>query len=290
MKITTLLLLSVLCLSAYAQQDDAETFYKRGMQLAQAGKYEDAINLLDQSIALKDDEYVSWYNRGILKLRLDRDEEAIPDFNQTIKLKPDYKKVYLSRGNARKHLTDYEGALADYTHAIELDSLYADAFYNRGLLYEKLSLRDSACNNFNRAYQLQMMEAHKKVEQCNDTVTSKTVVHPILRLTKTAATSQYGFSETDPIKVGLGPNGGPANQRDYLDLLRDVNGKHIQYERKSSCCPYPSENGFMGTAMLDIYRITYTGKDGSAQTADLYISFYDYTEPMIPQGFKTVGQ
>ena len=269
---------------------DAQKYYDQGIEKAQAGQLEEAIKLFDKSIELKADEYIAWYNRGIAKSMLDRYEDALPDFEQTLKLYPDYKKGFLNRGTTRKHLTDYEGALADYTHAIQLDLNYADAYYNRGLVYEMLSKKDSACNDYNKAKELGMKTAQKKIDKCNDTTISKTVIHPILRLTKKADNDKYGFTSKDPIMIGTGPDGGPANQRAYLDLLRDQQGKPIKYKRLSSCCDYKSENGFFGIAKLDQYEITYLNEKGKEKTATVYISFYDYEEPRILYGFKTVGQ
>jgi hypothetical protein len=42
--------------------------------------------------------------------------------------------------------------------------------------------------------------------------------------------------------------------------------------------------------MLDIYEITYTATDGSVKTSKIYVSFYDYEEPLIPLGLKTIAK
>ena len=269
---------------------NAKEFYEKGLEKAQAGKFEEAIDYFSKSLELQPEDYYSWYNRGIAKTFLDNYEDALPDFEQTIKFAPDYKKGWLNLGTTKKHLTDYQGALTDYSHAIQLDQNYADAYYNRGLVYELLSKNDSACMDFNKAKEIGMKAANKKVEKCNDTTKTTIVIHPILRLTKVASDDKYGFTSEKPIKVGTGPDGGPANQRAYMNLLRDPQGKPIKYERLGSCCSYESENGFMGLAMLDKYEITYLNEKGKVKKTVIYISFYDYEEPEILFGFKTVGQ
>ncbi|NVO32796.1 tetratricopeptide repeat protein [Hymenobacter lapidiphilus] len=286
------IILTAICWTIWttAFGQDAQKYYEQGLEKAQAGQLEEAINLFDKSIELKGDEYVAWYNRGIAKSMLYRYEEALSDFEQTLKLYPNYKKGFINRGTARKRLTDYEGALADYSNAIQLDNNYAEAYYNRGLVYEMLDKKDSACLDYNKANDLGMKIALKKVEKCNDTAKNAIVVHPILWLTKTANNDKYGFTSEKPILAGTGPEGGPANQRAYLDLLRDAKGKTIKYKRLSSCCDYKSENGFLGLAKLDQYEITYLNEKGKEKTATVYISFYDYDEPQILFGFKTIGQ
>jgi hypothetical protein len=118
--------------------------------------------------------------------------------------------------------------------------------------------------------------------------TSTLKIHTISKLVNTAPDESYGFSEKSPVKVGTGPNGGPANQRQYLELLRDAKGQRIKYERVASCCAYESENGLFGMAMVDRYEITYLNAKGKKCKTYVYLSFYDYEEPMILFGFTTI--
>lgn len=269
---------------------DARKFYEQGLEKAQAGQLNEAITLFSRSIALQPEDYYSWYNRGIAKGMLKQYEEALTDFEQVVKLAPDYKKGWLNRGTTKKRLTDYTGAIADFSHAIKLDENYADAYYNRGLVYDMLSKKDSACSDFAKAKDLGVKDAQRKVDNCNDTTSDIIPTYSILRLTKTADDKNYGFTKENPVKVGTGPDGGPTNQRAYLDLLRDAEGKPLKYKRIASCCPYESKNGLMGMAMLDQYEITYLNEKGKEEKAIVYISFYDYEDPKILYGFKTVGQ
>ena len=288
-RIALLIIYLIVCNAAFAQ--DALHFYQKGMDAIKAEKYEEAIKNFDESIKLKNDEFVVWYNRGIVKSWLRRYEESIIDFNQTIILNPKYKKGYNSRGNSRQDITDYEGALADYDFAIKLDSQYIDAIYNRAELYQLLGNKELACKDFKLAYKLGDVESQRNVERCDDTTKSSRVMHSILRLLVKAENNKYGFSPDDPIKVGNGPKGGPANQRAYLKLLRDAQGKPIQYKRTVSCCPYKTPNAWVGgMALLDEYELVYLNEKGEKTTSKVYISFYDYEEPKILFGFKTVGE
>jgi tetratricopeptide (TPR) repeat protein len=279
-KISLLSMCSLLVMVMHSQ--DASKLYDQGVEKAQAGKLKEAIVLFTKSLELRPEDYYCWYNRGIAKSMLDLYEEALPDFEQTIKLAPTYKKGYLNRGTTRKHLTDYEGAIVDYTYALKLDSNYTDAYYNRGLVYELLNKKDFACKDFKKA------KAETKIAKCNDPDKSTIEEHSILRLTKTADNDKYGYSSERPILVGTGPSGGPANQQAYLDLLRDQQGKPVSYRRLGSCCDYKSEHGLFGIGKLDKYEITCSNK--KEKKVVVYISFYDYEEPQIIMGFKTIGQ
>jgi hypothetical protein len=113
----------------------------------------------------------------------------------------------------------------------------------------------------------------------------------ITALTKMADSDKYGFTGEFPVKVGTGKRGGPYNQRAYLELLRDGRGKPVEYKRVGGgCCPYKSENALFGDfALVDSYEIKYKDKDGKKKKAIIYISFYDYEEPMIPVGFQSAS-
>ena len=102
-------------------------------------------------------------------------------------------------------------------------------------------------------------------------------------LTEIATDPDYGYSETQPIKVGTGSaNDGPKNERRFLNALAGPNGEPISYTRGGSCCGVKSKNGFMGVAMLDFYEVTW---QGSTDTATLYLNMYDPGELKAPVGF-----
>ena len=270
-------------------QQDGEFYYKQGLEKAEAGDLERALELFDKSISMKGDEYVAWYNRGIVKSMMGRYEEALVDLEQTVKLNPAYKKAYLNRGTAKKHLTDFGGAIADYSRAIQLDSAYGEAYYDRGLVYELFDKMDMACRDFIKAKELLYVNADKRVNTCLD-ISKRGELHPVLYLNKTANNRLYGFSSEHPIKIGTGPDGGPANERAYLELLRDAKGKPVRYERIGTCCGYKSDNAPKGLALLDKYQVTFTNADGEQKTVYVYLSFYDYVEPQVLFDFTTVKQ
>lgn len=289
MKIVFGLIFSFLTTTNLLAQN-AEEYLEKGIEKAKADKLEEAIKLFSKSIELDPLNYIAWFNRGLAKSYLNLFEEALEDFEQTVKRGPMFENGYFLRGLTKMDLTDYDGALRDFSIAIELDKKFNRAYFQRGQLYYLLGNKDSACADFNIAKDLGNKLAERKVENCNDTSTSKTPTFSILRLNKTATDSEYGFTEKNPVKVGSGPDGGPSNQRAYLNLLRDEQGKVLSYKRISSCCGYESENGFMGFALLDIYEITYLDKKGKEKKAKVYISMYDYEEPLILKGFGTIGK
>lgn len=105
----------------------------------------------------------------------------------------------------------------------------------------------------------------------------------IFAITDVSTDSTYGYSPKNAVNVGGNDKSqGPSNERRYLNLLTGPNGEHIYYHRAGSCCPVKSDNGFMGTAMLDHYRVTW---EGSKDTVSIYINMYDPGELKAPIGF-----
>lgn len=284
MKNIAALLLTLLSSGAFAQS--ASEWFRKGNEAIDKKNYEEAIACFDKSIKADAREPNAWYNRALVKSWMKQYEAAIADFDQVIRLQPDLPEAFNLRGNLRRKITDYDGAMEDFSQAISLDKDLAVAWYNRASLYQLLGQKRSACEDFARASALGNKRAKEKEKECGDTVNTRSF--SILYLEKVSVDKSYGFSSGNPVKVGPGPDGGPANEQTYLNLLRDAKGEPVEYQRTGSCCGYASEHGFLGTALLDIYDVTYLNAKGKKETKQVYISMYDYEAPAILQGFGTV--
>lgn len=103
------------------------------------------------------------------------------------------------------------------------------------------------------------------------------------KLSAASDDSTYGYTQQNPIHVGgTLKHEGPANQRRYLNALKGPNGEKITYERRGSCCPFNTKNGFMGGGMLDRYEVTW---ENNSTPYILYIDMYDAAALKAPKGF-----
>ncbi len=102
---------------------------------------------------------------------------------------------------------------------------------------------------------------------------------PFLDITEYAKDQGYGLEEDKPIKVG---ERSATNQRRFVASLAGPEGQVLSFFRRGSCCPYPSENGLSGSALVDVYQVTY---EGLKKPILLYISFYDFEKLYMPNGF-----
>lgn len=286
-KILTIIILTLFTKTVFSQ--DAQNIYLEGVDSMKAGNFESAIKLFKKTTELQPENPYAWYNKGIAERQLGLDEEALEDFRKSVEVDSTYKKGWLNLATTKKHLTDYEGAFIDYRKALSLDPNYQEAYYNLALMFELYDKKDSACIFYQKALELGSKNALKKIEKCKEKESRKT--NSILYLKETAKDKNYGFTEKDPIMAGTGPDGGPANQRAYMNLLRDKMGKRITYERLGSCCSYKSKSGGafgLSMGMLDRYEITFHNEKNEIEKAIIYISFDDYEEPKILYGFKTI--
>ena len=93
----------------------------------------------------------------------------------------------------------------------------------------------------------------------------------------------YGYSESNPIKVGR-LHGGPRDSRMFLSALRGPEGQGVTFKRLGSCCFFDTPNGLIGgKGMLDKYELSYQGLKAPII---LYINMYDFEQPKVPVGFS----
>lgn len=269
---------------------DSKKILKEAMDLAKEQKYQESMPLFDQAIAISPGDYYAHYNRGLAKLKLNYAEDALKDFDATLMLSAKYKKTFAPRAEAKRLLTDYQGAIEDYNEAIKNEPTVADYYFNRGSVYQLLSFADSACKDFAKASSMGKKEAKKKSEKCKETKYDGLPIHPVLKLTEKTSDETYGYSEKNPVKVGCGYDGGPANEEDYIKMLRDAKGWPVYFQRLGTCCTFNSVNGFDGKATLDKYRIVYQNQKEKLKDKEsiIYFNMYDYEEPKIITGFTAV--
>jgi tetratricopeptide (TPR) repeat protein len=286
-----MLLLPLLLAFFSLQAQNSRELMEQGLDKAKKGDMAGSLELLTKSIQADTGNTESWYFRGLVRLELREYPEAILDLNYVINEEKDNLKARRYRSRARLMMADYDGALADLDTAIDKsEQRFADGYFSRALIYQRMGKIDKACADYEKAAELGLKDATKnRLEQCKEKDTTKQK-HAILFLNKTAPDTSYGFTKENPVKIGTGYESGPKNQQDYLNLLRDAQGKPIQFERTGSCCPYKSENGLMGSAMLDRYRIRYRDANNQERISYVYISFYDYEEPQVLYGFSFVGR
>lgn len=134
--VVTALVISSLSLSC--KQDNADSYYKRGVINADKGDWEAALNNLNKAIELNPNFSEAYLSRGMVKRKMpfhlypkpvnvtarvtyEALHGTMQDFNKAIELNPNLAKAYSARGGAKSGRDDHRGALQDYSKAIELE-------------------------------------------------------------------------------------------------------------------------------------------------------------------------
>lgn len=85
-------------------------------------------------------DYKTLLDDGIFDIRNGKFEDAVQKINQSIELKRDWEISYFYRAVAYQTLGEFNDALLDYTKAIQLNPRMTDAYYNRA--YINLTRKD----------------------------------------------------------------------------------------------------------------------------------------------------
>ncbi|HXJ02932.1 MAG TPA: tetratricopeptide repeat protein, partial [Micropepsaceae bacterium] len=96
---------------AAGSADAAETLARAHFQ---AGRFEDALRLLDAALAAEPRSAQLWNNRGTVLARLKRFAAAEESFSRAVALDAEFTAALANRAQARMELNRYQDAIADY--------------------------------------------------------------------------------------------------------------------------------------------------------------------------------
>jgi tetratricopeptide (TPR) repeat protein len=163
-------------------------YYGKGLALGEYGKYQEALEALEQAVKLKNNFADVWRRLSKFHRELNQFEEALLAIEKAIQLQPQnrqknpnlynekfsvltslkrYKEAevainqaidinprgafYLNRGNLYSVLQKRELALADFNKAIAINPQDIEAYVSRGILYDKQKKSELALADFNKA-------------------------------------------------------------------------------------------------------------------------------------------
>ena len=126
----------------------ANALYDRGLYLMAANKFEDAIPVFEQSLALNADNSEAWDSRGYCLYELGRYEESLQSIDKALQIEPDSAVFLNNKGHTLSALKRYNEALKSYEAAIAVYPSYREAMYGKCQCLEKLGRTSEAqaCN------------------------------------------------------------------------------------------------------------------------------------------------
>ena len=97
--------------------------YFKANILDNAGRSDEAINIMDEYILQNPESYFPYYRRGWFKDHCGKTDAAIEDYTMAITLQPDAAYAYLNRGVLYLQMGNKQAADDDFKHVIRLDSV-----------------------------------------------------------------------------------------------------------------------------------------------------------------------
>jgi tetratricopeptide (TPR) repeat protein len=108
-------------LKSQSEGDVAKVWYEKGEQLANLGKYVEALNYFNQAVAIQSENNAAWVMRGVVLIHLNRYEEALVSCEKALQIQPNDKQAWLFRGAALNHLGRYKQSYGSYDKALGIE-------------------------------------------------------------------------------------------------------------------------------------------------------------------------
>jgi tetratricopeptide (TPR) repeat protein len=124
-----------------------EAWFSRGDVFSHLKLYKLAISSYDKALEIDHNDYMTWFLRGNTLNRSEQYEEAISSFDRAIEIEPDFHDALLSKGNILGILGQHEEAITNYDLVIDLKSDCHEAFSFKGLSLNHLGRYRDAINS-----------------------------------------------------------------------------------------------------------------------------------------------
>jgi tetratricopeptide (TPR) repeat protein len=94
------------------------TYRDKGYAQIQLKKYDEAIQTLDQGLALYPKDKMLWNNKGYANYNLGKYQDALAAYNNAIKFEQNYTIALINKGDTLSKMQDYQGAVDAYKSAL----------------------------------------------------------------------------------------------------------------------------------------------------------------------------
>ncbi|MGG6292896.1 tetratricopeptide repeat protein [Leptolyngbya sp. AN02str] len=101
-----------------ASAAESESWYWRGVALADEGQYAAALSWFDQGLNQQPLHLKGWVFRCVVLIHLERYEEALESCGKALEIQPDDAETWTFRGVALHRLSRYREAYASYERAL----------------------------------------------------------------------------------------------------------------------------------------------------------------------------
>ncbi|MEI7661045.1 MAG: tetratricopeptide repeat protein [Bacteroidota bacterium] len=122
-----------------------------GLAYNKKGDFQNAIQVLDEAIAIDPSQPVSYFQKGVALTGENKLREAEEAYTQAVSLSPGYADGYFSRGVLyTDYMQLYDKGIADFRKVLELEPQNQDANFNIAICYLKKKMTKEAIESFTR--------------------------------------------------------------------------------------------------------------------------------------------
>jgi tetratricopeptide (TPR) repeat protein len=126
-------------------------FTNKGVELADMGKYDEAIEYYNRALEIAPEnpkislnKAISLYNKGNKLVQSRRPNDALECFESAIAIKPDVTYGWIGKGSVLTDMGKYDEAITSFESALTIDPNLGAVWYNKGLALEKSGKTDEA--------------------------------------------------------------------------------------------------------------------------------------------------
>ncbi|MFN3527557.1 MAG: tetratricopeptide repeat protein [Candidatus Altarchaeaceae archaeon] len=133
---------------------DPRIWNRKGLELKNLKKFEEAIKCYDKAIELDPNYLEARNNKGVVLSLMEKFEEAIKCYDKALEINPNIPEVWNNKGVALGHLKRYGEEIRCYNKAIEINPNYPKAYYNKGIALRNLEMYEDAFKTLIKASEL----------------------------------------------------------------------------------------------------------------------------------------
>ncbi|MCA9913520.1 MAG: tetratricopeptide repeat protein, partial [Anaerolineae bacterium] len=137
------------------QSDYAWAWGRKGRTLRLLERHDEALACYDKALELQPNDAWSWNGKGIILDRVGRLEEALTHFEQATKLDPAYVWYWYNRADVLYELKRYDEALRMTQHALAIAPEHANSWGKRGQIFRAMEHYHEALSAYDKAVELQ---------------------------------------------------------------------------------------------------------------------------------------
>ena len=143
-----LMTLATLCVSAMAQENRADGWYKKSQELQRNGSYDEAVKALDKALEIAPSNATMWDVRGYMLLNMANGNESLKSFDKVIELNPNDADAWRGKGSAFFGLHRYEEAVNAYDNALKIDPSNIGASQGKGIALAEMGKQNESAKAF----------------------------------------------------------------------------------------------------------------------------------------------